>query len=387
MLVSATETRALGRALGGREGNEVSRAGKPERIFFFFFFFFCGFNPFTSPFWHTYIPKVPGDGSLPFNKRQLALAFLRLPLHGILEPQQPKQVWFLRGRGRKGVVLSSYSAPPLFLPRNARRPFAAGVRPCPEAPASTPCRWAIRPLLGLPNARRPPIDCLLPSSPLLVPSPQPKQLAEHLALAVVLLALARALAKARRRGKGGGDGGGGAGDRRHFEMQLAPGTHCGCFVVLPADLHQPLSPFFDASPPFTSRSTHFASLTSCRCPPPPPPAPLRHPLPPLRGRQPGAAGRRRSRSPAAPPATLLHVSNLTRNVHEGHVREIFSLYGVVKNAALVMDERVGLSKGAAFVEYADAPSAEKAVRALMGGGPRGRGRGGEQAVRARGGAI
>jgi hypothetical protein len=41
----------------------------------------------------------------------------------------------------------------------------------------------------------------------------------------------------------------------------------------------------------------------------------------------------------------LHISKLTRNVTEEHVREIFAHYGNITTCQLAIDERVQLSKG------------------------------------------
>lgn len=67
--------------------------------------------------------------------------------------------------------------------------------------------------------------------------------------------------------------------------------------------------------------------TPSRCPPPPPTA------------QDGDA------------ATRLVVGNLTRNVTEDHLNEIFSTYGKLKSVELAMDKAVNLPRGFAHVEY------------------------------------
>jgi hypothetical protein len=46
----------------------------------------------------------------------------------------------------------------------------------------------------------------------------------------------------------------------------------------------------------------------------------------------------------------LHISKLTRNVSEEHVREIFAHYGAITSCALAIDERVQLSKGYAGMQ-------------------------------------
>merc|ERR1711959_14182 len=64
---------------------------------------------------------------------------------------------------------------------------------------------------------------------------------------------------------------------------------------------------------------------------------------------------------------VLSVSNLTRNVNEEHLQEIFGLYGKVKETTLAVDKNVGLPKGYAYVEFSSEHDAEKAVAGLHGG--------------------
>jgi RNA-binding protein with serine-rich domain 1 len=54
------------------------------------------------------------------------------------------------------------------------------------------------------------------------------------------------------------------------------------------------------------------------------------------------------------------VAGLTRNVHEGHLKEIFGRWGPVKKVELARDPIVKLSKGFAHVEYKDRRDAEEA---------------------------
>lgn len=51
-------------------------------------------------------------------------------------------------------------------------------------------------------------------------------------------------------------------------------------------------------------------------------------------------------APAAPADgnTRLHVGHLTRNVTEGHVREIFSTFGPLRGVELAMDRVVNLPR-------------------------------------------
>merc|ERR1719499_2787891 len=64
---------------------------------------------------------------------------------------------------------------------------------------------------------------------------------------------------------------------------------------------------------------------------------------------------------------ILSVSNLSRNVYEDHLREIFGNYGKVKEATLAIDKAVGLPKGYAYVEFASERDAESAIAHLHGG--------------------
>lgn len=65
--------------------------------------------------------------------------------------------------------------------------------------------------------------------------------------------------------------------------------------------------------------------------------------------------------------STLHVGNLTRNVKNEHLMEIFSTYGSVKKVDLQVDKRVGLSKGNAYIEYELSKDAEQAMLYLDGG--------------------
>lgn len=61
------------------------------------------------------------------------------------------------------------------------------------------------------------------------------------------------------------------------------------------------------------------------------------------------------------------MSNLSRNVNEDHLREIFGNYGKVKEATLAIDKAVGLPKGYAYIEFASERDAESAITHLHGG--------------------
>jgi RNA-binding protein with serine-rich domain 1 len=50
-----------------------------------------------------------------------------------------------------------------------------------------------------------------------------------------------------------------------------------------------------------------------------------------------------------------------------HLKEIFGVYGVVKNVELQIDRRIGLSKGFGYVTFEKSKDAEQAVLYLDGG--------------------
>lgn len=75
---------------------------------------------------------------------------------------------------------------------------------------------------------------------------------------------------------------------------------------------------------------------------------------------------------AASPADLRHktrltVTHLTRNVKEGHVREIFSNFGELKSVELALDRMLGLPRGYATVEFVLHEDAVKAQLHMDGG--------------------
>ena len=76
---------------------------------------------------------------------------------------------------------------------------------------------------------------------------------------------------------------------------------------------------------------------------------------------------RRSPSPKGQQATRLVVGNLTRNVTEEHVREIFSPYGKLMSVDLAIDATVNLPKGYAHIEYESREDAVKAIDFMNGG--------------------
>lgn len=57
----------------------------------------------------------------------------------------------------------------------------------------------------------------------------------------------------------------------------------------------------------------------------------------------------------------LYVGNLSYNVTEDQLRELFSQAGQIKDVALITDRQTGRSKGFGFVEFATQEEAQKAI--------------------------
>jgi cold-inducible RNA-binding protein len=57
----------------------------------------------------------------------------------------------------------------------------------------------------------------------------------------------------------------------------------------------------------------------------------------------------------------LYVGNLSYNVTEDQLRELFSQAGQIKDVALITDRQTGRSKGFGFVEFATPAEAQKAI--------------------------
>ncbi|MEW5309563.1 MAG: hypothetical protein WDW38_001444 [Sanguina aurantia] len=79
-----------------------------------------------------------------------------------------------------------------------------------------------------------------------------------------------------------------------------------------------------------------------------------------------AQEKRRSPSPTFQSARLV-VSNLTRNTTEGHLKEIFGHYGVLRSVHIAMDQQAGLPKGFANLEFDHREDAERALDFMHGG--------------------
>ena len=62
----------------------------------------------------------------------------------------------------------------------------------------------------------------------------------------------------------------------------------------------------------------------------------------------------------------LYVGNLTYNVTDAELEQMFAPHGAVQSAQVILDRDTGRSKGFGFVEMSDAAQAQAAVTALNG---------------------
>ena len=62
----------------------------------------------------------------------------------------------------------------------------------------------------------------------------------------------------------------------------------------------------------------------------------------------------------------LLIRNLARSTTEAELRELFEAYGKVQSCNLVMDKKVGISKGFGFVEMPKQGEAKAAMKSLNG---------------------
>ena len=68
----------------------------------------------------------------------------------------------------------------------------------------------------------------------------------------------------------------------------------------------------------------------------------------------------------------IYVSNLSFNVQDEDLRELFTPYGEVTSAKVIMDKMTNRSRGFGFVEMSDDTAAKKALTELDGGSMDGR---------------
>ncbi len=62
----------------------------------------------------------------------------------------------------------------------------------------------------------------------------------------------------------------------------------------------------------------------------------------------------------------IYVGNLPYSVRDDELSNLFSEFGAVKSANVIMDRSSGQSKGFGFVEMDDGSEAEKAIQSLNG---------------------
>lgn len=62
----------------------------------------------------------------------------------------------------------------------------------------------------------------------------------------------------------------------------------------------------------------------------------------------------------------IYVSNLSFSIHDEELRRVFTTYGDVSSASVVMDRFTNRSKGFGFVEMGDDQAGQKAINELNG---------------------
>jgi cold-inducible RNA-binding protein len=62
----------------------------------------------------------------------------------------------------------------------------------------------------------------------------------------------------------------------------------------------------------------------------------------------------------------LYIGNLSFDVRDEELRELFSAHGTVASAKVITDRETGRSRGFGFVEMAQAEDAQKAIASLDG---------------------
>ena len=65
-------------------------------------------------------------------------------------------------------------------------------------------------------------------------------------------------------------------------------------------------------------------------------------------------------------ATKLYVGNLTYEMTDGDLQNLFAAHGTVRSAQVIMDRDTGRSKGFGFVEMETSEQAQAAIKAMNG---------------------
>lgn len=60
----------------------------------------------------------------------------------------------------------------------------------------------------------------------------------------------------------------------------------------------------------------------------------------------------------------LYISNLSYNISDEDLRQLFAVYGEITSAKVIMDRETGRSRGFGFVELSDDELAKKAIEEL-----------------------
>ena len=68
----------------------------------------------------------------------------------------------------------------------------------------------------------------------------------------------------------------------------------------------------------------------------------------------------------------IYVGNLSYRMDDKELEAVFSKFGVVKSAKVIMDRETGKSKGFGFIEMEDSAAGAKAIEALNGNENEGR---------------
>ena len=68
----------------------------------------------------------------------------------------------------------------------------------------------------------------------------------------------------------------------------------------------------------------------------------------------------------------IYVGNLSYKMNDRELEEVFSKFGAVKSAKVIMDRETGKSKGFGFIEMEDSAAGTKAIEALNGNENEGR---------------
>ncbi len=65
-------------------------------------------------------------------------------------------------------------------------------------------------------------------------------------------------------------------------------------------------------------------------------------------------------------AKKLFVGNLSHDIDENQLQELFETFGTVESSKIIKDRETGRSKGFGFVEMADEQEAQTAIEAMNG---------------------